>query len=83
MNKKKGKKRRNAGKNLSERMYDRKIKKAVKKGGHLFVCESHAHWPQACGAKFVSSAGWVNCPSCGNQYCRWVNYKEPEEPFVL
>lgn len=80
--KKKNKKRRKSGKSLNDRMYERKLKKAVKKGGKLFVCESHAHSPNACGVKFVSSAGWVSCPSCGNPYCRWLNYEEPEEPFA-
>jgi len=83
MNKKPNKKnKRTAGKSLTERVYDRKIRKATKRGGKLFVCESHAHNPNACGVKFVSSHGWVACPSCGNEYCRWLNYKEPKEPFV-
>jgi len=83
MNKKsKSKGKRAIGKSLNAKFDYKKLKKISKKqGSNIFICESHAHCPDACGARFNSFSGSVTCPNCGNQYCRWENYKEPEKPL--
>ena len=83
--KKKNKKKRRqgpVGKSLTEKLLDRKLKKAAKRGLRIFLCEPHAHFPDACGASFTTKLGWVSCPDCENPYCRWVNYVEPKKPFA-
>jgi len=79
MNKhKKNKKRLQGKKSLNDKFEYRKLKKiAAKRGSNVFICEAHAHGQGSCGARFNSFTGSVVCPECGNQYCRWENYKEP------
>lgn len=80
--KKNNKNRKKPGKRLAEQLYARKLKKAAKRGDNIFICEPHAHHQNACGLKFASKHGWVECPACGNQYCRWTNYEEPKDAVV-
>ena len=82
MSNNKSKKKKLSGKSLNQKLEERKLQKATKKGLRIFHCEPHAHFPHACGATFTAKVGWVSCPNCVNPYCRWVNYKEPKKPYV-
>lgn len=81
----KNSKKKTKGKSLNIRFVEKKRKKFLQnnKNSNVFVCEAHAHCYDVCGERFVSKQGSVSCPNCGNEYCRWENYKSSKTPLSL